>query len=385
MPFGTPDAPVVLDIDARNKAREAAAAAPVVEVKTPEVEVKVEEKPPVAEVKAPVVEVKEPVVEVKAPVVAPIAEVKPEEVVELKTDLKKIPKPVVADPAKIVPSTEEKVVAPQGETVAEKRLKQIESDSFLQKFIEYKLAGGDPQVYLESQAKDWAKEPDFKILRDQFYASVAVKGLDAEAAEELWSREVSEKYSASITGEYEDGNSKDARIGKQLMKRDAEALRSTNIAEQKKFTFTKAEEKPLVQYDPVKERENILKNESVKTFVADKLVAIGETGYAHEVEDPEAIIGMMTDARDFWKLFRKEDGTVDYGKLTKAFAFAKNPSKYENDILSLGKSLGEEAYLKAKKNTGGIREVNQDKEAPDGKTFVKGDFLKAMREQNQFR
>lgn len=296
-----------------------------------------------------------------------------------KAGLKKIPKPT-EDPVQKT-EADKKVEETAWATAAAERLSKIEGDPFLKKFIEYRLAGGDPQAYLESQAKDWTKESDFKVIRDEFFASDKVAGLDSEAAEELFSREISDKYSAGIDGSYEDENSKLARVGKQFMKRDAEKLRTSHIEQQQKFAIPKAEEKPVVQYDPVKERENILKNESVKTFVADKLIGIADTGYAHEVEDPEAIIGMMTDQRNFWALFKKEDGTVDFGKLTKAFAFAKNPSKYENDILALGKALGEEGYLKEKKNIGKKKEENQD-HSVDSKTFDKTGFLKAMAAQN---
>lgn len=354
------------DTAAAAEAATAAAAAVLPKVETTPVEVKPTETEKPAEVV-----VKE---EVKDPDPAAVVDD-----AAVKAGLKKIPK-TEGDATKVVvdPKVEDTVVA----TAAMERLSKIEGDPFLKKFIDYRLAGGDPQAYLESQAKDWTKEGDFKVLRDEFFASDKVAGLDKEAAEELFEREISDKYGAGIDGEYIEVDSKAARVGKQLMKRDAEKLRAGHIESQAKFAFTKAEEKPVVQYDPAKERENILKNENMKSFVGDKLVRISDTEYAHEVEDAEAIIGMMTDQRNFWSLFKKEDGTIDFGKLTKAFAFAKNPSKYESDVLALGKSLGQEEYLKQKKNIGQIKkEIDQDSTV-DGKTFDKIGFLKALAAQN---
>lgn len=264
------------------------------------------------------------------------------------------------------------------------KLEAIEGDEWLKKFVDYKLKGGDPLAYFESQTRDWAKAGDFDLLREDFYSSDKVAGLDDEAKEELFAREISDKYSASIDGSYEDENSKLARVGKQLIKRDAEKLRASQIEKQKSFSLPKAEEKQQVVFDPAKERESVLKIEEVKKFMTDKLVRIADTGYAHEVENPEAVIGMMADQSEFWKLFLKKDGQTDWGKLTKVFAFANDQSKYENDLLSLGKSLGVEGYLKQGKNISRVRETNQDKQAADSAgTFNPMDFLKQMALQNK--
>lgn len=267
-------------------------------------------------------------------------------------------------------------------TDMQSKIKAVEADPFLTKFIEFRLAGGEPEAFLNSQAKDWTKPSDFEILRDAFFASDKVSGLDDEAAEELFSRELSEKgYNASIDGKFEDENSKEARVGKQLMQRDAAKVRAANIEAQKKFSYEKPVEKPVVQFDPVKAREAIVANEPVKKFLENKLVKISGTEYSHEVADPEAVIGMMTDTRKFWNLFKDEKGTIDFTRIQKALAFAVNPDGYEKDLLDLGYALGEEKYLTEKKNIDSIREKNQDKEV-DGKGFSKEGFIKAMKAQN---
>ncbi len=260
------------------------------------------------------------------------------------------------------------------------KLEAIEGDEWLKKFVDYKLNGGDPLAYLQSQTRDWAKASDFDLLRDDFYASDKVAGLDDEAKEELFAREISDKYSASIDGTYEDEDSKLARVGKQLIRRDAEKLRAAQIEKQKNFSLPKAEEKqPVVAFDPAKERESILGNEEMKAFAANKLVRLADSDFAHEVENPEEIIGMMVDDRKFWALFKNKDGKPDWGKLTKAFAFAQNPSKYESDLLALGKNQGVESYLSQKKNVTRVREVSQDKAATDSTgVFNKTEFLKQM-------
>jgi hypothetical protein len=260
-------------------------------------------------------------------------------------------------------------------------LKKIKADPFLQKFIEFRLAGGEPEAFLNSQAKDWTKPTDFQILKEAFFASDKVAGLDDEAAEELFSRELSEKgYNVSSEGKFEDENSKEARVGKQLLARDASKLRQAHIEAQKKFSYEKPQEKPVVQFDPVKYRQELGAIEPVKNFLANKQVGISGTEYAHEVGDPEAVIGMITDTRKFWKLFQNPDKTTDYTKLQKALAFAIDPEGYDKDLLDLGYTLGEERFLKEKKNISNIRELDQNKDV-DNKGFSKEGFLKAAKEQ----
>ena len=267
---------------------------------------------------------------------------------------------------------------------ANSKLKSIEDDEWLKKFVDFKLSGGDPLEYLQSQTRDWSKVGDFDLLREEFYSSEKVAGLDDEAKEELFAREISDKYSANIDGSYEEEDSKLARVGKQLMRRDAEKLRTTQVDKQKNFTIPKAEEKKQVEFDPAKERESLLKNEEIKNFMSNKLVRIADTEFAHEVENADDVIGMMADQRNFWKLFVADSGQTDWSKLTKAFAFAKNPSKYENDILTLGRNQGIESYIKEKKNVSRPREVNQDKAASSSNgTFDKVEFLKQMALQNK--
>lgn len=265
---------------------------------------------------------------------------------------------------------------------ATEKLDAIEKDEWLKKFVDYRLKGGDPLAYLQTQTRDWAKVREIDLLRESFFESDAAQGLDDEAKEELFARELSEKYGSSIDGKYEDETTKVAKLGKQLMKRDADKVRTSKLELQQKFGLpTAVEKKPEQVFDPVKEREALLKNDEIKSFVENKMVRIGDTDYGHEVEDPEKVIGMMTDTRNFWRLFAKEGGGTDWDRLQKTMAFALDPSKYEATVLALGRNLGEEKYLKEKKNIKPPSEVNQDKGADTG-GFNKKEFLAELKRQN---
>jgi hypothetical protein len=368
--------PTVIDLDAHIAAGKAAN-----EVKP----VVIEDKPVVTEEKPVEVVEEKPIVDDKSLVV----EEKPEEIVSEETPIEK-PDDVDGEPEFTAPEEITVSIGGEEQTLAEvltkysdvrNKLQAIEADPFLQKIIEYRLAGGEPDAFLNSQTKDWTKPTDFQILKEAFFASDKVAGLDEEAAEELFSRELSEKgYSASIEGKFEDENSKEARVGKQLMQRDAAKIRASHIEAQKKFSYEKPAEKPVVQFDPIKARESVVANEQVKTFMADKLIGISGTEYAHEVADPEVVIGMMADPKSFYNLFKGPNDTVDFAKLQKVFAFATNIDGYEKDLLDLGYSLGEERYLKEKKNISDVRQVNQDKTVDNG-TFSAKAFLDAAKAQ----
>ena len=140
-------------------------------------------------------------------------------------------------------------------------------------------------------------------------------------------------------------------------------------------------EKP---YDEAAERAALIKNETVKNFMEKPLLKVGDTEFGYEVEDKEAVIGMLTNTNKFWNSLIDKEGKPDMQKLIKVMAFAANPDKYDKDVLALAKDLGKEEYLKEQKNTKSVVDkVIDHSKAVDDDKFDADEFLKeAIRQKN---
>ena len=246
--------------------------------------------------------------------------------------------------------------------------------------------GGDPTEYLEAKGRDWNKTPDMQLLRSEFDRENS--DLDAEAREELFAKKLSDEYGMNPDGSFEDADSKAARIGKQLMERDAKKLRSQRIAEQEKFKIPerkKVEEKvQQEEYDPTEEYNRLVELDEIKPIISSKMIPVGDTGYGFELENPEEVIGMMADTRKFWSVFKDSEGNLNLQAVAKVMAIAKNQAQYEKDLLQLGGDLAMEGYLKTKKN---VKDVSSDKpdlnkDLPDSGEFDPDAFMKeALRQK----
>jgi hypothetical protein len=232
-------------------------------------------------------------------------------------------------------------------------LEEIKGDEFLNKFIAFRKTGGDPAEFLSKATAKWDQQSEISLLRNQFESENT--DLDGEVKEILFERKLRELYGVNPDGSFDEETSREAKVGRQLMQRDANKYRATKIEEQKSFLLS--QEKPVVkaqpvQYDPEKARQELLQDKELQGFLSSKSLTVGE-GLSYEVEDPNKVIGMMANVGDFWKMFAKPDGSYDKQALAKVFSFALNPKKYEDAILKLGKDSGGEEYLKEQKNTSG--------------------------------
>ena len=261
----------------------------------------------------------------------------------------------------------------QNKSLSEK-VAAIEGNDFLKQFNEHVLNGGDPREYLESQTVKWNEVPDLQVLRmkfDQEYSD-----LEKDVVDELFAQEIA-KYNLSPEGTFEDENSKQAKVGKALLKRDADRIRTAKIDEQKKFEIPKrVEQKAAPVFDVEAEKKTLLSNQEIKSFMDSKLIKIADTEYGYEVQDPESVIGMMADTRKFWGSFQK-DGKPDLVKLAKVMAFAQDPNKYDSDLLKLAQDIGQEKYLKEQKNVKDKVNKVVDMTKTDDDTFDPDEFLKA--------
>jgi hypothetical protein len=231
-------------------------------------------------------------------------------------------------------------------------LDSIKKDEFLNRFIEFYKGGGDPAEFLGKATQKWDQVSDFELIRRDFYEKNT--DLDDEAKEIFFERKLSELYGVNLDGSFDEEDSKTAKIGKQLMKRDAKSLRDTRIEEQKKFLLpeNKSQEtskQPQINVEAI--RQDLLKDKDISEFVKTKSIPVGEGLVFETDQDPNKVIGMMTNVSDFWKLFQNQDGSPNKALITKVFTFALDPSKYDARVLELGKDLGAEQYLKEQRNT----------------------------------
>lgn len=225
-------------------------------------------------------------------------------------------------------------------------LEKIKSDEFLSRFIDFYKEGGDPAQFLKVATAKWEDTSDIQLLKMQFDNENS--DLDEEARQIIFERELVSKYGVNPDGTYDDADSREAKVGKQLMRRDAQKMRTSLIEEQKKFMLPQPKSQQQ-QLDPNAIRQELLKDRQLEGFLKSKSVPVGD-GFSYEA-DPNKVIGMMSNTSEFWNLFKKPDGDWDKAAMAKVFAFALDPKKYDDHILKLGQDVGSESYLKEQKNT----------------------------------
>lgn len=237
---------------------------------------------------------------------------------------------------------------------------EIEKDEFLKNFVEHYLAGGDPSDYLRSK-QDLTKVDDLTLMKNRFWESNS--DLDEDVREALFEKELNEKYGMNPDGTFDDETSKAAKIGKQLMKRDAEKVRTEKSESQKKFEIKRREAQKQDQpakVNPADQLKAISELPEVKDLLAKKSVVL-EDGVSLPVENPDEVIGMMADLNKFWAKFKDPKGNVNWNQVKRLMAFASDPAKYDKHLLSIGNDRGQENYLKEQKNIGGLDSKTIDK------------------------
>jgi hypothetical protein len=229
------------------------------------------------------------------------------------------------------------------------QLNKIKGDAFLNRFIDFYQEGGDPSEFLQRATMKWDSVSDVDLLRMKFHEENS--DLEGDARDILFERELLNKYSINPDGTFDDEDSREAKVGRQLMKRDASKLRTSKIDEQKSYLLNqKKDESQQQSYDPEKYKQELLNDQELKSFVTKKSLPVGD-GLSYEVKNPDKVIGMMANVGEFWQLFQKPDGGWDKTNLAKVFAFALDPKSYDDHILKLGQDMGSESYLKEQRNT----------------------------------
>jgi hypothetical protein len=266
-----------------------------------------------------------------------------------------------------------------GELVAERdayaqRVEMIEKDEFLKGLIEHYQATGNVDAYLEVKGKDWDKVSDVDVLRQRF--DKENQDLDPQIREKLFQREIANKYMLKEGLSDYDKESEDYQIAQGLLKRDATKAREALKEEQKKFKSPERQNQEQntqqEKYNPEAYKQKLLADKNVNEFAKSKLLPLDiktddGSRYGFETADSGQIIEMMSDDRKFWQTMLTKEGKIDLIKQAKVYAFASNIEAYEQQLVNLGKTLGQEERIKEQKN------ISDPRIKQNGSTQSKGE------------
>lgn len=282
----------------------------------------------------------------------------PKEVVEEKIEEKVEEKPQEQKPEE--PKEEPKIEKPQVNWKDELKkadkwevLKELGLDEFEIDLLKYKEATGDLTPYLEAKTVDYSKMTDEQIMRHDL--SKQYKSLSDEELELLYESKVNEQYKldAEVHGDAA------AKLGRALLKVEADKIRQREIDEQKKF---KAPEKPVddtaqrqqqeqeAKYAEYKEYVN--DNKETKALLKDKRLVYGsgESAFNYNVEKPESLVETALNPNLLFSDLVDKNGNADLVKVYKAKAYIANMDKVEQLLIEHGKTLGEKKSFEGLQN-----------------------------------
>jgi chorismate mutase len=268
------------------------------------------------------------------------------------------------------------------------KVAEIDKDEFLKGLIAHYQATGNIDAYYEAKGVNWDKKDDVEILRTRFEREN--NDLDPKIVEKLWKRELAEKYKIKPDLGQDEMESEDYEIAQGLLKRDARKAREEFKTTQSKFQIPERKtevKQEQTKFDPQEYKKQLLADKDVDAFAKSKLLKIGVsdesgTAFGFEVENPDAVIEMMSNDQKFWSTMMK-NGKVDRTKQAKVYSFSQDPERYEQALVDFGKTLALEERLKEVKNTDGRLGKKTTESSTVGSSDWKKEFLKAGIQQKK--
>lgn len=263
--------------------------------------------------------------------------------------------PSVTDTPQVEESIPEPVQAPE-ESVNMSRQsapKYDFKDDFIKGAVEYYEKTGDLTPYLQAKTVDFSKLDDASIMRRSLreqYPDVSDKAFDR-----LYHQQVVEKYKLDAEQWGED----DSELGKELLRSEADKLRSKYVEWQKGFVAPEpqldqdAEEQERATMEAIAQFEKAVKeNEITKSILNSKRVSIkaGDDEFNYELPEVNALVDMTLDNNKFFQQFSAGEGQLDYSKWYKTVAYSQNPEQFERALINFGKTLGRSEVTKEIKN-----------------------------------
>ncbi len=234
-------------------------------------------------------------------------------------------------------------------------LKEMGVDDFTIELSEHIAKGGSAVDYLNAKSRDWNKVTDIDIMRDEFRSRYP--NLNEEEIE----RKLTRKY---LLDDVDDDVKEDGMID---LKSDAYELRQKRIERDSKLIIPQAQQQQapvdeaaiIAKYVESQSQNNkdyfdyVAASESTKNLLESKrvVVPIGDSGsFNFSVDKPDQLMRGVVDSRVWNKIVSNEKGEPDVAKLQQIVLFALNPKKYNNDLVSYGKSLGDNKQVEEARN-----------------------------------
>ena len=231
--------------------------------------------------------------------------------------------------------------APQPEAPKE------EYDEFMKGAIEYYKQTGDLTPYLEAKTVDYSalsdKEVFAKSLRNDY------PNISEKAFERLLDKEISNRF-GELESEYSDGEDDETSLARELLKAEADKLRTKFKEQQDKFSAPEREANELSEEDIAKQQaeamaeaeKKILSNSFVKGFMKEDTLKVkyGGEEFNFEPEDKKRMVEMTKDLNGFMQLFSTGDESdpVDFEKWFTVMAFAQAPDKFLKGVRTAAKA-----------------------------------------------
>jgi hypothetical protein len=220
-------------------------------------------------------------------------------------------------------------------------------DNFIQKAVEYYEMYGSLEPFMEKVNTNYDEVADLDLLKIAF--DKENEGLAPKTKQRLFEKELA-KYNLDSYDE------DDLEVGEDLLKRDAQKLRSKLKTEQQEFLSSIQPEVKQNQVAPeeiaaAQEQQRKVVEQGVSGVVKNNLIRLEANGEGinYQIADVNKVVDYALDSSKFLSVFAK-DGGIDWDKWTKVVAFAENPTAFTNELIKHGKSLGRKAMEAELKN-----------------------------------
>jgi len=221
-------------------------------------------------------------------------------------------------------------------------------DDYIKSAVEYYNANGSLTPYLEATSINYEEMSDQQVMRRNLKQDNPT--LSDKAIERLYQRDIINKYSLDEDKYDED----EVELGKELLKADADKLRSSFVDEQKKFTSPPKTEESQVDQDEINSKwiETVNTNPSTKNILENKSILVNYNGekFSYEINDPKQLEEMTVDNNKFFNLFKDQEGNINFDKWYRVLAYASDPDVYDSSLISHGQEIGQEKVVSDLKN-----------------------------------
>jgi len=225
-------------------------------------------------------------------------------------------------------------------------------DDYIKKIVDYYESTGSLEPVLKALTTDYSKISDDAIFKMELREKYP--NLSDKAFEKIYKREVIDKYNL----DEENNEPDDVEIGRELMKHDAQQLREAKIKAQAEFKIPENNQSqgqpPDTNLSAAYEawKNQVISDPVSNDLLSNKRIVVKHEGgdFNFELNDPAKVVEMGYNDKEFFKLFLKADGKIDFPKFYKVAAYAQNMETFEKSLITHGKSIGKTEVLDAIKN-----------------------------------